>query len=75
MPSLAEAQPALMPRFEASMTSTSYRGTHGLVIAPISISFEERLSRFYNQLTASQADIDFDLQEILAANISSLYED
>lgn len=74
-PTFPEAAPEAIKGFEPSMTTSSYSGTINFSTTPAPASFEERLSSFYSTLAASQVSLDQDIQQILASNVSSLYED
>lgn len=61
--------------FAPIMTQSSYVGSMQISTIPAPASFEERLGNFYSSLAASQVNLDQDIEQILIANISSLYED
>lgn len=61
--------------FSPVMTQSSYTGSMQFSTTPAPASFEERLGNFYSALAASQVNLDQDIEQILIANVSSLYED
>ncbi|MDY7073517.1 hypothetical protein PshuTeo2_36490 [Pseudomonas hunanensis] len=66
--------PALSNWTETAFIEPSAHGVFSINLA-VERSFEERLTDFYSSLLSSQQDLGSEIESLLAANISDLYED
>jgi hypothetical protein len=69
------AEEAKTIKFEYSNTNPSNESLQIIFNPAPQTSFEDRISSFYSQLSASQEDLGSEYEELLMSNLSSLYED
>lgn len=73
----AEAVQPAPPRSNWTETAFIEPSAHGVfsINSTVERSFDERLTDFYSELLNSQQDLGREIESLLAANISDLYED
>ncbi|MEO8646044.1 hypothetical protein [Pseudomonas sp.] len=76
----AQAHPVQPPapsfaKYETTSSKSSAQGTFSVWATEDSIPFDKRLTSFYAKLASSQQELGAELESLMLANLSDLYEE